>query len=289
MKKPLIQPGHTLLGIAVCLGIFQGLAWTILAILGVTFRFAKVPESGNTLSTMLQSLLGQELQKDNIAVPMTGMGLFAVIVVYLVISLVWVSLSALLILSIKRGQQDNLRRATLAWGVMTLLTCIYDLVVTGLLASNYNAMLTRFNNNIKENFVIIYPVLSYGILMSLAARGYVLWVINFIMSVLMIRNGTTTVKEVNTEVFFAPPPIQAYHVARDRNLTEPDNREKSRKSTNTTPDWNITKPSAAPKPHYVYPYSSDPANIHIPRVKVEMRSSSSNPHPPQLIRNNSRY
>ncbi|XP_031328074.1 uncharacterized protein LOC116159260 isoform X2 [Photinus pyralis] len=284
MMKPLFQSGHTLLGIAAFLGIFQGLGWTILAIMGVTYRFVEVPKSGNTLFAVLESLIGQALQVDNLAVPMPGMGLFVVVIIYLVISLVWVTLSTLLILSIRRGQHDNLKRATLAWGVMTLLTCVYDLVVTGLLASNYDAMLTLFHRDIKKNFTILYSVILYGILMSMAARGYVLWVINFIMSVLMIRNGTSKVKEIDAEMLFDPPQIEDFQAARNLGQHDLFNREDPRKRRKTSSDGNITKPSA---PHYVYPYSSESTEIHIPRVKVEMRSSTS--YPPQLIRNKSIY
>lgn len=326
MKMPLKKGDHKLIHFAAGLGIFQGLVWTILAILGICYRFKEPKITGATHSEILSSLLGQTIQEDNVSLTLNGLGLFSLVVVYLIISIIWIGLSVLLITSLRRRQQNNLDRAILIWGVITLLTCIYDVVVTGLLASNYTKLLQLYNDNINTD-TLVYAVLAYGTLFSLAARGYVLWVVNLAVSILMIRNGSQRLKTKNTDVYGSGA-IDAFEDERNYpqsgqvnqaynwdNNTSQFNREITQSTSgfgkpgfggenvqNRQIDHvarlgkqqgprNYPQNISAPKPphNYIYPSPHIPRPDYSPLPRLKSALKNYPPPPPKLTRNSNRY
>lgn len=327
MKMPLKKGDHKLIHFAAGLGIFQGLVWTVLAILGICYRFEDPMIKGSTHSKIFAGLLGQAIQVDNVSFVLNGLGLFSLVIVYLVISIIWTCLSILLITSLRNRQQNNLNRAILTWGAMTLLTCIYDVVVTGLLASNYTTALKLYNNNTNE-VTLVYTILAYGTLFSLAARGYVLWVVNLVVSILMIRNGSQRLKKKNTDVYGANvidafedesnyyqsgQVNQAYNwdnntsqVNRDRTPSTSRFRSSSfgaeqyvqnppidhvaRLGKQQGPR-NYPQNISAPRPphNYIYPAPHIPRPDYSPTPRLKSALKNYPPPPPKLTRNNSRY
>uniref|UniRef100_A0A1Y1M4B2 Uncharacterized protein n=1 Tax=Photinus pyralis TaxID=7054 RepID=A0A1Y1M4B2_PHOPY len=195
------ESGNRLIPFAAAgLGIFQGLVWTILAILGIVSRFLVIDQiSWITHSEKLSNTLTAIMQNDASDGPLTGVGLFAVTIVYLVMSVLWVILSSILFICTRAQRHDYLNGVRVAWGVLTLVICIYDVIVTGMLGANYKEYLDLYNSTHASG--VLYVLIGYGTLFSLAARGYVLWIINLVASILMLRGELNQKTKANTDIY----------------------------------------------------------------------------------------
>ncbi|XP_031327582.1 uncharacterized protein LOC116158870 [Photinus pyralis] len=194
------QSGNTLTAFAAGLGIFQGLVWTILAVLGIVARFDHDPNWTPTHSQTLNKFLVGLIQNDGSFTTLNGLGLFIVAIVYLIISVFWVILSSMLFISIKAQRPNYSNKVRAGWGVLTLVICIYDMIVAAMLGDNYRKYLEVYNYN--HNAGYLYILIGYGTLFTLAARGYVLWIINLVLSTLMLISPNQKTK-ANTDVYYS--------------------------------------------------------------------------------------
>lgn len=79
-----------------------------------------------------------------------------------------------------------------AWGLLTLLMCFFDFVIVILLGMDFKKCLEHANSISLEEIctVGIFPVLL------IAAKGFVLWIINLILALFMWHIGKKNLKEV---------------------------------------------------------------------------------------------
>lgn len=81
------------------------------------------------------------------------------------------------------------------WGGLTLLTSLIDLMMTMLMAMDYTTCRGTSSEIISQAQYSCY--LAVGIVMTIVARGFTLWLINVILAIIlitMLRNETNVSK-----------------------------------------------------------------------------------------------
>ncbi|KAF5276473.1 hypothetical protein FQA39_LY06542 [Lamprigera yunnana] len=231
LRKSVVRIGNA----AAAVAIVQGIVWIILCILEILISFeAWVPPTA--LSTH-----GQILNYALVWIVLYGeqtlssSGLLIITFFYLWLSVFWVFISIFVIISNRRPQKTKTKLSYLLWGVLTVLICVYDIIIVGLLASDYSHCRRS----------AYYFCVAYGILFSLAARGYVLWIINLAFGILMIKNAMGMSKKVKPG--YGLEPVSEFEDSRA------PNRLRNEGATNAAYEWN-TETSGFYKP----PYSSMP-------------------------------
>jgi len=97
------------------------------------------------------------------------------------------------------------------WAGITIVISIVDIILTGLIAHDYDYLVKYDLSQIPEaepEKILV----SYGIIMSMAARGYILWILNVILAVILIKfTGDLVKSEKSTEP--SMPIIHGYETA----------------------------------------------------------------------------
>ncbi|KAF5303693.1 hypothetical protein FQR65_LT00837 [Abscondita terminalis] len=85
-----------------------------------------------------------------------------------------------------RKEQDNKKigKWLQGWGVSTIFICLYDIVAVGIFADEYN-----YGTSLPLNIHVSFVILAYGLLFTIAARGYILWCINLMFAIIFIKYG----------------------------------------------------------------------------------------------------
>ncbi|KAF5289171.1 hypothetical protein FQR65_LT02061 [Abscondita terminalis] len=152
--KPLIKPfGY----VSSCLAIVQGVTWTIFSILTILIHTKTWIIKFDGQNSTHAELLG-----------------VTIVLGYIVVILVLV-----------KNQNRDYKKCLLALGIWTIVVCVADLVLTALLAKDYNTLVRYYNQN-KTDIYDVYDVLSCGVLMSIVARGYVMWVVNIVLAIVLL-------------------------------------------------------------------------------------------------------
>lgn len=180
------------LGLAGCgIAIIQSVAWIAMGILAILIYFHLwLPEFDipKTHNDYLQYTFIVYLSKstDNIA---NALVLFIFSVLYIIFSGVWIGLSSVFVNHLTKDYSVDLQKTCFAWSVWTLIISALDLILMCLLAVDYSSAMSIFPEavNAETRFLTTYLILMFGILMSLAARGYVLLVINATIAILLLK------------------------------------------------------------------------------------------------------
>ncbi|KAF2893385.1 hypothetical protein ILUMI_12779 [Ignelater luminosus] len=197
-----INPYYRCLGLAAAIiGIIQGLVWFILALIAILIH-TKAWEPTSDISTyghlLSTTIIRRFLIGDHPTLVYVGpLQFFTCVVIYLVASLFWTVLSSLQFWVVFREKPTLLRKAFVGWASWAIILCIYDLVWASLLAYDYDQVVQQMNKkdvSTKQDYVVI---LAHGIIMTLVARGFVLWIVNLIVAIFILKLAFTVPKEIN--------------------------------------------------------------------------------------------
>ncbi|KAF5303692.1 hypothetical protein FQR65_LT00836 [Abscondita terminalis] len=160
------------------LAIAQGLVWAILSMIGlVAYSQSWEPIRDDKThydklsNTLFAIFYAQETK------------LLVLLILYLIISLMWIITSALLMISVLKRPDNKTSIIFNIWSGSTMVTCLYDIIVIGILAADYQE---GIDFQSKYDITLTYVLLAYGVLFSIAARGYVLWCVNLIFAVIVL-------------------------------------------------------------------------------------------------------
>ncbi|KAF5277060.1 hypothetical protein FQA39_LY06298 [Lamprigera yunnana] len=181
------------------LAIIQGVTWFFLSFFAVLIHYEswEVYPSNNTYGESLNKaiidgyLLGDGFDI-NVFIKPRHFAIWSILV--MITSIFWIILSIYLIIVAKGRKNRTLKKCMLCWSIWTIVICLADLLLMSLLGRDYSNLISAFNS--KGNFINSFNVLSCGIIMVIAARGFVLWLINLTLSIILIITFCVTFKRV---------------------------------------------------------------------------------------------
>ncbi|XP_066254412.1 uncharacterized protein [Euwallacea similis] len=133
--------------------------------------------------------------------------------IYLTLSITWLIVSCVILWTTLRDHQEkHYDQSIVAWTIVTSLVSLLDLILLFVLSHDYNKILS-VESTPPMDLIILTAV---GIVMTLAARGFVLWVINIVFVVILSKYSY---KRYKGEVNKSPkrgnrPVIDAYSKSR---------------------------------------------------------------------------
>ncbi|XP_071056580.1 uncharacterized protein [Onthophagus taurus] len=201
--SPFLRP----LGIvAAILGTLQGLTWTVLSLLVILLSSqAWKPELSNFYNFNLIAYALFFLERDSNGssesdLIFTGTTVLVFGCLYLVISFIWAVSSMTLTWIFMREKYENARISCKSWSVITIITTILDFILIIILAID----LEKYSLKEEDDYTVASMKYVYGtvvgIAMTIAARGFVLLIINPILAIYLLKYS----KEVSP----SPNPIR---------------------------------------------------------------------------------
>nr|XP_022915812.1 uncharacterized protein LOC111425793 [Onthophagus taurus] len=199
--SPLLRP----LGIvAAILGTLQGLTWTVLSLLVILLSSqAWKPELSNFYNFNLIAYALFFLERDSNGssesdLIFTGTTVLVFGCLYLVISFIWAVSSMTLTWIFMREKYENARISCKSWSVITIITTILDFILIIILAID----LEKYSLKEEDDYTVASMKYVYGtvvgIAMTIAARGFVLLIINPILAIYLLKYS----KEVSPSPYF---------------------------------------------------------------------------------------
>ncbi|KAK4877468.1 hypothetical protein RN001_009974 [Aquatica leii] len=175
------------------LGIVQRITWTLLSILTLFIHF-EVWTVNLTLKThkdLLSSaiLAGYILRDEGFSaignVFIKPKHFYIWVIVFLIISIFWILLSVYFFIVLIKNETHNFKKTMLAWCIWTFVICTIDLLLTGLLANDYSVLVAAYNTQMSMDK--LYALLSCAVLMAISAKGFVMWFVNIILTIFLLR------------------------------------------------------------------------------------------------------
>ncbi|XP_018573325.1 uncharacterized protein LOC108912556 [Anoplophora glabripennis] len=209
----LSAPKKNLGKVAAVLGILEGLAWVCMSLISIILHYWKPElEIGPTYGQYVGSLLYHKFIVDDMELLegtfiITGTAFSVFMWIYFLLSVLWFSISVDQITAIyaNKNRQVVVMRF---WGGLTLLISLIDLLFTMLMAMDYTTCGVTSSQIINQAQYFCY--LTVGIVMTIGARGYTLWLINVIFAIMLItilKNETSTrSQEDNTSSLYSSIP-----------------------------------------------------------------------------------
>ncbi|KAJ8985557.1 hypothetical protein NQ317_019941 [Molorchus minor] len=172
--------GYTVGKIASVLGILQGAAWAIMSLAAIIiYNWAPDLDEPTTYSKLIEAQLYNHFMggtsSSSVQFIIRPHDFTIIMWVYFILSVGWTALSLDLFYSV------------------TLIVSLIDLILVCLLSRDYSVC-----NDVDENLASAdsyYCYLAVGIVMTVAARGYTLWLINLIFSFNIIYVAANIIKE----------------------------------------------------------------------------------------------
>lgn len=98
--------------------------------------------------------------------------------------------------SVFRFNKEKADNIMLVWGTLTLAICLIDFIFVCLMGRDYDEC-SELDIKSPTGVVAVnvYCYLTYGVVMTIIARGYVLWIIN-LMFALMLRHFSSKVYQL---------------------------------------------------------------------------------------------
>ncbi|XP_050311840.1 uncharacterized protein LOC126747329 isoform X2 [Anthonomus grandis grandis] len=171
LMRPLVQ-------VAGVLGIIQGFVWTLLSIAAILFYYMDLaPSTGKEISHKIYTEYFHDSTGSKNGFIINPNSLSYCSYVYLILSFGWFLISCLLYWGVvkKSSNEQFYDYSILGWTIAASLVSILDLIMLALFAHDYNKVST-------SDTILLVVV---GIMMTLAARGFVLWVINVLFAVIL--------------------------------------------------------------------------------------------------------
>ncbi|KYB28211.1 hypothetical protein TcasGA2_TC032701 [Tribolium castaneum] len=180
--------------IAALFGFFQGIVWGFLSLIAIIWHLAANHDRPITFtdsySSLLETYMYYNFIKNN--GPKTTMNIqpdsfFGIMFIYLLISFAWMSVSVYISDTNNRKNQ----KALIIWVCLATINLLIDLVFCALLGADYKSLINKYNQtkNTTLKLAYTYSTLCYAIVMVLAARGFILWVINLVLTGFVIGAG----------------------------------------------------------------------------------------------------
>ncbi|KAJ8945931.1 hypothetical protein NQ318_016759 [Aromia moschata] len=183
--------------VAAVLGLFQGLAWASMSLAAIILHnWSPSLEQPTTYGKMLEYqiylifLKGNSDQPAQFAIRPTDFTIFMWI--YFLISILWFALSADLFVAIHRGKRRQ-TNMMIIWGTLALIVSLVDLIFTCLLGRDYSVCDEDLTD--ETGLSPYYCFTAVGIVMTLAARGFALWLVNVTFAFLAIYVAANVIKE----------------------------------------------------------------------------------------------
>jgi hypothetical protein len=183
--------------IGILLGFVQGIIWSILSLIAIVWHLSASHDEKITYLDPYQDILKTYLYYTFIKknAPSTGMyiqpgGFFAVMFIYFFLSVAWTGVSAYVFAAHRNNfGVKKLGIALGVWAGIALATSIVDLVFCSCLGADYNTVLDHYleTEDVVIRLAYTYSTIGYGIVMVLAGRGFVLWIINAILTGIIIK------------------------------------------------------------------------------------------------------
>ncbi|CAB3364010.1 Hypothetical predicted protein [Cloeon dipterum] len=213
------------------LSTFQAICWGIMALLGIIGHGVceMWDKSSVFLVSMQQMYFRNENENENcqkFTYPddqtwhgsiMAPQSILAWMIVFLIFNCLWFFASIPLIAAWKNSRQSFTGITTSIWCVVTVMVLIVDLVACAMFGSDYGKIITTSN-------IVSYQYLAPpAVIMTLAARGFVLWFFNLgvlvylLCSLPNIRKYKKALKEQKRQMSMAEmygPPApghESYH------------------------------------------------------------------------------
>ncbi|KAL1517589.1 hypothetical protein ABEB36_001331 [Hypothenemus hampei] len=211
---------------AAILGIFQGIAWTGLSIAAIIVYYSDDPPSVWSFAIYIyESYIYKDADSEDY---LTGSEFIYIYFVYLVISVTWLVVSLCLLWATRRKKFGKIYyKSILAWIVVASLTVLLDLIVVCIVGYNYATVYNKYwdqvsgidgsttspttttagpdesdddsNTYLKiiatavaagsNNSVSRTHLVAQGIVMTIAARGFVLWIVNVIFIIVLFKHA----------------------------------------------------------------------------------------------------
>ncbi|XP_066151371.1 uncharacterized protein [Euwallacea fornicatus] len=186
--KNLIRP---LVQTAAVLGIIQGVVWTILSALSIAFYHMEAISFDDY--SMKIYIYIMYIQNQCVNDQIIGAKEFSYFMyIYLILSITWFVVSSVTLWIIKTDRQRNYYdQSIITWSVVTSLVSLLDLILLSILSYDYRI----FQNSEVQTQEKIMILTTIGIVMSLAARGFVLWVINIVFVVILSKHSYQNYQE----------------------------------------------------------------------------------------------
>ncbi|XP_017773279.1 PREDICTED: uncharacterized protein LOC108560306 [Nicrophorus vespilloides] len=207
---PLVRP----VGLFIAtLGVVQGLVWTILSVLAILYRNGVLEVTVETtyasrLSVTLNIMYFNDLQFDILYMNNESVNYFAYI--YMVLSVSWLAISSYVFWLLRFKKWSYMKKYFISWLTIAAFISILDIIVTILFAIDYdyvssNIEISLFTNAMRKyenisNFDLV--ILSVGIMMSIAAKGYVLLLLNLMACAITMKIILILNKQEETPVIF---------------------------------------------------------------------------------------
>ncbi|KAF2893388.1 hypothetical protein ILUMI_12782 [Ignelater luminosus] len=194
---------------AAVLGIVQGATWIILTFLAaLIYLKAWEPDVLNTepktygqaVSAAMGMYLISDVKIDDVYI--SAKEFFGWLILYFIISIIWVVISSVQITGILQEQKGKtIKMIFFAWAIWTTIICICDIILASLLAADYDYTVQEINkigDSVIFSAANFFP-LAIGIVMTIAARGFILWIVNITLAVIIVKLGLNADKlpEVN--------------------------------------------------------------------------------------------
>ncbi|KAJ8919063.1 hypothetical protein NQ315_016970 [Exocentrus adspersus] len=209
-----LSPAKRNLGrIAAVLGILQGVAWISMSLISIILHYwAPELEIGTSYADYVGSLLYHKFIIDDVEIMestfiITGTTFSVFMWIYFVLSVLWCSVSIDQFTAIYAGKKRQVVIMRI-WGGFTLLISLIDLLFTMLLAMDYTSCGGTSSKIIDEAQYFCY--LTVGIVMTMVARGYTLWFINVVFSIMLLmilrKEPNIAYEESNSSIYSSTIP-----------------------------------------------------------------------------------
>lgn len=188
--KPLGITGATL-------GIIQAIVWLLASLAGILV-YLDVFESPLTnneqthtgrLGYWLHRMFVDQSWESPVGPVVTSAVFYAFLWVYFGLSIIWLGISSAVLWSCIHEKIKPMKISFFSWAILVITISLVDLALTILLGIDYDywTKLESVSTNPDVN-TYTYPLLCTAIVMCLAARGFVLWVINIIFAFIFAKN-----------------------------------------------------------------------------------------------------
>ncbi|XP_044259696.1 uncharacterized protein LOC123008103 [Tribolium madens] len=179
LNKSLAKPLAATAGL---LGLIQGIAWTIFAVLCISCYTGIIQidrnENPEEYYKIIYVIFLNESTNTSSELLIKPQEFLIFMCFYVVFSVIWLCISGSVIWAMIHNQWHLTKCLFGGWSTTTFIICIVDIVLTSLLGRDY----ARIED--KANLLVL---VCYGIVMSLACRGYVLWVVNLVFATILLK------------------------------------------------------------------------------------------------------
>ncbi|XP_063215547.1 uncharacterized protein LOC134527116 isoform X2 [Bacillus rossius redtenbacheri] len=254
----------TVATVAAVLGLVQGLIWSAASILGIVASTTCIFSLGDGTASadaafilyVSGTVCGDTILQDQFGM-MSGTWILAWSCLFLCFNFIWFCCSVWLLVGLRHHKPKHILLELLAWILVTICVCVLDL-----------AAVIRFGIDVGilkraggENFYQVAP----AVLMTVAARGYVLYLINVALCVSLAVMGAGIYQETkedqkqltqHTSVASLFQPSSADNSLSSRQGATgyiPSARPWSTASDDDGAPWRLPRPVVRPQPQHLVP------------------------------------